>query len=610
MTKKLTLALVLAASLAQAQYYQHWYNRSLLPANSSNETFYDGMRTRVNYGGGNPTSYYHIGYGATIISPFGALLTDEARFVRTSKTGAVTVNTGTSFADNNTIKYHLTYGHAICEINNGLGTGGYLAVGNVASNFINASSVPGGSDGLFYKVNNSGTPTSRYRFDANGGAEYFTDIIASNFTPGTYYVCGYAHYGNFENVIVMSIQVNGTVNWFKTYQFDPTWPVGAPASADCRAYGIAEDINTGNLMVVGYIHDQVPAPNTGTDGLVFVLNNAGVVQCAQSHHVFDDDQYHDVKQKANGNFAICGFVTDGTGATSFSHTWLSEMSITCGNFTSTRYDHLAGAGNINQSKGYSIIERLNTANINEYYIAGPDFSATGGMVASVNKITATGTNPPVAWYDYAGQSGSFSDDAYGIDFATAAITKPGLVLFSNTNVPVATAPFNDSYMLKAYFNGATCINRCPANILIQTPVAVAVTFLPNSISTVYKRKPLIAQVTNYTFGVICSQNNVACGSNARDNDAEELSDLNDENNFVLYPNPAEDMINLALMVGDEGAYTVTVIDITGRTTLLADHYLSEGEQIIPVDLSGLAKGIYTMMVSSNNQTFTKKFVVK
>ena len=453
MKKNLTLLLVLAASAMQAQYFQHWYNRSVVPANMTMETFNDGIRTKMNYSGGIVTNWYNVGYGETHPMPGGLITTDEARFVRVIKTGAtVSVNIGHQFADNGTVLWLNSHGKAICEINNGLGTGGYLAVGNVMSNSLTNGAVPGGSDGLFYKMNNAGTTSARYRFDVNGRADYFTDIYASKFAPGTYYVCGYSSTTFNEEAIVMSIQANGTVNWFKTYQFDPTWPAGSPASAFCRAYGIAEDIATGNLIVVGSFLDGITPNINGNDGLVFYLNSAGTVLCSQTHHVFIDDQYQDVIQKANGNFAITGFVGDGNQiAAAFYHIWLTEMTPACFVVNSNRYDHgIVGA--FNQSKGYSIIERQNIALLYEYYIAGPSYN-TAGMVSAITKINAVAANPPVAWYGYATQSGVF-ESGYAVDYSNGAATKPGLLLLSNTNAPAATAPFDDSYMMKAYFNGA------------------------------------------------------------------------------------------------------------------------------------------------------------
>ncbi len=612
MVKQLTLSLVLVTSFAQAQYFHHWYNRSLVPANASNETFYDGIRTRNNYGAANPNNYYNIGYGATFLSPVGAITTDEARFVRTSKTGAaVAVNTGTSFADVNTAIFHNTYGHAICEINNGLGTGGYLAVGNVSSNFATGSVVPGGSDGLFYKVNNAGNPTARFRFDSNGGADFFTDIIASTQFANTYYVCGYTHRNTYDDAIVMSIQANGTVNWFKTYQFDPTWTAASGPTANCRAYGLAEDAATGNIFVVGYIQDFVPAPAVFNAGLFFKLSPAGIVLCAQAHNSPNvDHQYHDIIQKSNGDLAICGFTSSSsTPGSTFNHIWLTEMNTACGMINTFMYDHVAAAGLINESKGYSIKERQNTNGAFEYYIAGPDINNTagGGIFVSVNKISAGAGNAPIAWYDYPAQQAILLDDNYCVDYANAGNTSPGLRIFSNTVSPVVTNPFNDCVMIKSYFNGANCTNLCPNNILIQSILPITIATLPDSVKTVYKRKALVANITNYTFGVVCSQAAIACGSNAREFNNELISP---ESDLEVFPNPAEDLITYSLYINQQGNYTISLIDITGRIVDVNDQFFLEGKQQSQLDLSGLAKGLYQLRITNGDQNWIKKIVIQ
>lgn len=605
MKKKLTLALVLSVSLTQAQYFQDYFNRSVLPASSSNETFYDGIRTKSNYGGGNPQSYFNVGYGATLTTPFGFLTADEARFVRTNKGGnTISANVASKFADISPNWYN-AHGQAICEINNGLGTGGYLAVGNVADNNFNGVTVPGGSDGLFYKMNGSGNASSRFRFDVNGGTDYFTDITASKFTPGTYYVCGYTqNSAGSSEAIVMSIQANGTVNWFRTYQFDPTWAVGSPATARCQANAIAEDIFSGNVMVVGSIRDQ-GSPN-GNDGLVFSLTSAGAVVCAQQHSVFIDDQYQDIIQKANGNFAITGFVGDGNLIpAAFYGVWLTEMSPSCAVLSTNRYVHQI-PGAFNQAKGYSIIERQNLASNYEYYIAGPDFNTTG-INSSINKISAMPGNLPIAWYSYAAQSG-FVDDGYAIDYATAAVTKPGLLLFSNTNSPLALGPFNSSYMAKTYFNGATCTNYNPNNILVAGPAPLVVSPLPDSIYTTYARKPLVYQNTLYINGVICTQNAVAGGSNARLEDDETA--ISEENTFSIFPNPVSDVLNINMNAVAEGNYTIDAIDVTGRSTRLAIQYFESGGQMVQTRVGNLSKGIYTLLIRNGEVTMTQKFIIQ
>ena len=605
MKKNLTLALVLSATITQAQYFQNYFNRSVLPASSSNETFYDGIRTKSNYGGNNPQSYFNVGYGATLTTPFGFLTADEARFVRTNKAGnTISANVASKFADISPNWYN-AHGQAICEINNGSGTGGYLAVGNVADNNFNGAVVPGGSDGLFYKMNNAGVPSSRFRFDVNGGADYFTDIVASKFTPGTYYVCGYSQNSTGSSeAIVMSVLANGTVNWFRTYQFDPTWAVGSPATARCQANAIVEDMFSGNLMVVGSIRDQ--GAFNGNDGLVFSLTSAGAVVCAQQHSVFIDDQYQDIIQKANGMFAITGFVGDGNFIpAAFYGIWLTEISPSCAVIASNRYVHQI-PGAFNQAKGYSIIERQNAALNYEYYIAGPDFN-TAITNSSINKISAMPGNAPVAWYNYAPQSG-FVDDGYAIDYAPAVVTKPGLILFSNTNSTLALGPFNSSYMAKTYFNGTTCTNYNPNNILMVGPTPLVISPLPDSVYTTYVKKPLVFMNTTYINGVICTQNAVAGGSNARLN--QDVAEISEENTFSIFPNPASDVLNINMNAAVEGSYTVDAIDITGRSTRLANQYFESGEQIVQIKTGTLAKGIYTLQIRNGSVIMIQKFIIQ
>jgi hypothetical protein len=605
MKKQITMAFVLCCTMVQAQYFQHWYNRSMVAGAQSNETFNDGLRSRANYAAGNPNNWFFIGYGQSnnsgTITPAN---TTETRFVRVDKSGApVNVNIGTSFADVNTTSYHHSIGNAICEINNGAGNGGYIAVGEVSTNFITGSVVPGDHDGLFYRLNGAGTAASRVRFDVLARADVFTDVYASRVTPGTYYVCGYSKSATDMYCIVMSISSTGVVGWFNTYWLDPTASATSPFNSYCRANALVEDINTGNIVVVGSIMD----PNstfTGNDGLVFTLSPAGALLCATKHHVFIDDSYEDVIQKANGMFAATGYIGDGTTIPAmFYGIWLTELNPFCVPLASSRY--LQGNGTVTnpmQCKGYSLIERQNSGGGFEYYIAGPNKPA-GGDVASITKINAVPGLPPVAWYGYAAQSGAF-ESGYAIDHSLGINNKTGLALFSNTNAPAATFGANDSYLMRAYYNGATCINNCNPLPLFQQAVPLAVAPCNDSINNIYKRKNLVALNSPYTFGVICTQNNIGCGSNFKTSDNLEESVLD------IYPNPANGLVNLQLYVENETQYQIEAIDVIGRTTLLSDAYLTAGEQAVTLDISHLSKGVYSILVKGNGKIQTIKLVVQ
>ncbi|HQV01389.1 MAG TPA: hypothetical protein PLO59_09535, partial [Bacteroidia bacterium] len=436
--------------------------------------------------------------------------------------------------------------------------------------------------------------TSRFRFDVIGRADVFTDVYASRLVPNTYYVCGFSRSTTDMYCIVMSVSSTGVVNWFNTYWLDPTASATSPFNSHCRANALVEDINTGNIVVVGSIMD----PNstiTGRDGLVFTLNAAGGLLCATSHHVFIDDSYEDVIQKSNGMFAAAGYVGDGTTVpATFYGIWLTELTPFCGPMATARY--LQGpftATNPGQCKGFSIIERQNTGGAFEYYIAGPN-KAIGGDIATITKINAVPGLPPVAWYGYMGQSGAF-ESGYAVDYSQAANTKPGLVLFTNTNAPAATFGANDSYMMKSYFNGATCIFNCNPQPPVVQAIPLAIANCSDSVNNIYKRNALVALNSPYTFGVICTQNNIACGSNAK------LTDLAEEVMLDIYPNPASDLANLQLFVENEAQYIIEAVDITGRTTLLSDSYLPAGEQPVPLDISNLSKVVYSILLRGNGK---------
>jgi hypothetical protein len=216
-------------------------------------------------------------------------------------------------------------------------------------------------------------------------------------------------------------------------------------------------------------------------------------------------------------------------------------------------------------------------------------------------------NVPIAWYGYAAQSG-FVDDGYAIDYATAAATKPGLILFSNTNSPLALGPFNSSYMAKTYFNGATCTNYNPNNILVVGPAPLTVSPLPDSIYTTYARKPLVYQNTTYINGVMCTQNAVPGGSNARIDDDE--TSVAADNTFSIFPNPVTDVLNININAVAEGYYTIDAIDVTGRSTRLANQYFESGEQVVQTKAANLSKGIYTLLITNGEVTMTQKFIIQ
>lgn len=88
----------------------------------------------------------------------------------------------------------------------------------------------------------------------------------------------------------------------------------------------------------------------------------------------------------------------------------------------------------------------------------------------------------------------------------------------------------------------------------------------------------------------------------------------DENEFSssisLYPNPASNLINISFNATDASVEQIVIYDLSGRVMKnIAKNTLNNSSQI-PVDIQDLANGTYLMKISSNNNTTTKKFMVK
>ncbi len=76
------------------------------------------------------------------------------------------------------------------------------------------------------------------------------------------------------------------------------------------------------------------------------------------------------------------------------------------------------------------------------------------------------------------------------------------------------------------------------------------------------------------------------------------------NDFVLYPNPAIDILNL--IFPDDQLRSVSIIDVSGRTIWSGK---VEGENA-QIDISGLIQGFYMIRVKDNNHSYTNGFIKK
>ncbi len=89
----------------------------------------------------------------------------------------------------------------------------------------------------------------------------------------------------------------------------------------------------------------------------------------------------------------------------------------------------------------------------------------------------------------------------------------------------------------------------------------------------------------------------------------EFKDAN-RKHFLLYPNPARDLISLEYNTSCNEVLRLEILDPAGRM-ILSEHLLnSSGEQYYQTDISGLPPGFYICRISGNSTFLTSKFIKK
>jgi polyhydroxybutyrate depolymerase len=78
---------------------------------------------------------------------------------------------------------------------------------------------------------------------------------------------------------------------------------------------------------------------------------------------------------------------------------------------------------------------------------------------------------------------------------------------------------------------------------------------------------------------------------------------------TLYPNPANNAINLMLEATQPTSMQLTILDVTGRTVQRRLSKLTSGENSVQFDVSTLNSGIYFLRLTNDKYTETLEFVV-
>jgi extracellular elastinolytic metalloproteinase len=90
------------------------------------------------------------------------------------------------------------------------------------------------------------------------------------------------------------------------------------------------------------------------------------------------------------------------------------------------------------------------------------------------------------------------------------------------------------------------------------------------------------------------------------NTTEEL----DENRIAVFPNPANNMVNVAIQMTNRGDATLSLVSMDGRIMSEQNLELDGQPQLLPVDVSRLQAGMYYVKVQSGLATYVEKLVIR
>jgi len=80
--------------------------------------------------------------------------------------------------------------------------------------------------------------------------------------------------------------------------------------------------------------------------------------------------------------------------------------------------------------------------------------------------------------------------------------------------------------------------------------------------------------------------------------------------FNLYPNPANDEVTISFSTMDEGSYSIKLIDMLGREVKSETDKATNGDNAHILNLDGMAKGVYTVILQKGDNISKAKLVVE
>ena len=112
---------------------------------------------------------------------------------------------------------------------------------------------------------------------------------------------------------------------------------------------------------------------------------------------------------------------------------------------------------------------------------------------------------------------------------------------------------------------------------------------------------------------VCYNLRVNVGSTAfrlGDSAEDQLEPVANFNDFVLFPNPAKDQVNLTFTSGVNEVVSVRVMDMVGKVARQLNLAVEQGDNKFSIDVADFSKGIYFVELTNGNERIVKKMIIE
>jgi len=112
---------------------------------------------------------------------------------------------------------------------------------------------------------------------------------------------------------------------------------------------------------------------------------------------------------------------------------------------------------------------------------------------------------------------------------------------------------------------------------------------------------VIGVIINQTTGEIVNANEIEA--------VLGLTEANDNFEFSLYPNPADDIASIKLNIKEEGDVTIDIYNVAGTLVNSNNYGSMNGTQNFQLNSSNYEAGVYFVNVTVNGSVISKKMIV-